>query len=258
LSNPGEINPVIVIIFLCIFSLIITPQKLVLYSSIYYKLDNPAWHSLQETHKNFSIGSDFFKRYQPAIVSFAAFHSNNKEVLKEMDNWMHSGESFFLIGEFNVLPSNYTIETILPCVQMVCTAAIKTNLTATIETLSEKDDDEIIALINKTLPGYYLRGTRLMGDYFGIRVNGELVAMTGERMRMSGLTEISAVVTHPEFTGRGYAQQLVAHTSNKNLAEGITPFLHTGYNNERAIRVYELLGYKTRKIINFTRIKRII
>jgi len=95
-----------------------------------------------------------------------------------------------------------------------------------------------------------------MGDYYGIRVNGELVAMTGERMRMNGLTEISAVVTHPDFTGRGYAQQLVAHTSNKNLAAGIVPFLHTGSSNERAIKIYELLGYTTRRIIDFTRIKR--
>jgi len=225
-------------------------------STSYHKLDNPAWHSLQETHKHFAIGSDVFKRYQPVIVSFAAFDPYKKDALSEMDNWMQPGESFFLIGEFTGLPSNYIIETVLPCAQMVCKTEIKTNITTSIQSLSENDDDEMIALINKTLPGYYLRGTRLMGDYYGIRVNGELVAMTGERMRMNGLTEISAVVTHPGFTGRGYAQQLVAHTSNKNLAAGIVPFLHTGSNNERAIKIYELLGYKTRRIIDFTRIKR--
>ena len=173
-----------------------------------------------------------------------------------MDNWIQPEESFFLIGEFSVLPSNYVIETILPCAQLICTTKVEIPSTATIESLSEQDDDQMIALINKTLPGYYLRGTRLMGDYYGIRVNGELVAMTGERMRMDGFTEVSAVVTHPDFTGRGYAQQLVAHTSNKNLSAGIMPYLHTGANNERAIKIYELLGYTTRRIIDFTRIKR--
>jgi ribosomal protein S18 acetylase RimI-like enzyme len=246
-----------VITFLCIFSLIITPQKQDLHSAIYYKLDNPAWYSLLETHQYFAIGNDAFKRYQPHIVSFAAFHSGKKDILNELNNWMQPEESFFLIGDMPTLPSNYFIETVLPCVQMICTTKIKTNITASIEALSEKDDDDMISLINKTLPGYYLRGTRLMGDYFGIRINGELVAMTGERMRMDGLTEISAVVTHPDFTGRGYAQQLVAHTSNKNLAAGITPYLHTGATNERAIKIYELLGYTTRRIIDFTRIKRI-
>jgi len=163
-----------------------------LHSSIYYKLDNPAWHSLLETHQHFAVGNDAFKRYQPSIVSFASFQSDKKEVPAEINDWMQTGESFFLIGEFTGLPSNYIVETILPCVQMICTTEIKSdsyriNITAAIEPLSEKDDDDMISLINKTLPGYYLRGTRLMGDYFGIRVNGELVAMTGERKRMPGL-----------------------------------------------------------------------
>jgi len=208
-----------------------------LLSAIYNKLDNPAWYSLLETHQSFAIGNDIFKRYQPHIVSFAAFYSDKKDIQDELDNRMQTGESFFLIGKMPTLPSNYSIETVLPCVQMVCTNEIKTNITAAIEPLSEKDDDDMIDLINKTLPGYYLRGTRLMGDYFGIRVNGELVAMTGERMRMNELTEISAVVTHPDFTGQGFAQQLVAHTSNKNLAAGIIPFLHTGDNYDRAKNV---------------------
>jgi len=223
----------------------------------YYKLDNPAWFSLMETHQPFAIGSVELKRYQPHIVSFTAFHSEKRNILNELDSLIELNESFFLIGKFNGLPKNYAVETILPCAQMLCNKPISLKTTATIETLSEKDDDEIISLINKTMPGYYLRGTRLMGDYFGIRVNGELVAITGERMRMDGLTEISAVVTHPEHTGRGYAQQLVAHTSNKNFDSGIMPYLHTGATNERAIKIYELLGYTTRRIIEFTRIKRV-
>jgi ribosomal protein S18 acetylase RimI-like enzyme len=221
-----------------------------------YKLDNPAWYSLLETHQHFAIGSNELKRYHPQIVSFAAFQSERKNVLNELDNLIEVDESFFLIGEFSGLPGNYIVETILPCAQMICDKPISLKITEPIEPLAEKDDDEIISLINITMPGYYLRGTRLMGDYFGIRVNGELVAMTGERMRMDRLTEISAVVTHPEFTGRGYAQQLVAYTSNKNFEQGVIPYLHTGATNERAIKIYELLGYTTRRIIDFTRIKR--
>ena len=146
-------KPLIRYYFLCTFSLILQTKKL--HSISYHKLDNPAWHSLLETHQHFAIGNDEFKRYQPAIVSFSAFNSHKKDALAAMDSWMQPGESFFLIGEFNALPSNYIIETILPCVQMICTTEIKTNITTSIETLSEKDDDEMIALINKTLPVHY-------------------------------------------------------------------------------------------------------
>ncbi|MEO7306953.1 MAG: GNAT family N-acetyltransferase, partial [Ferruginibacter sp.] len=86
----------------------------------------------------------------------------------------------------------------------------------------------------------------------------KLVAMAGERLRMDGLTEISAVVTHPDWLGRKFAQQLVSYLNDKNLQQGIIPFLHTGSGNERAIRIYELLGYTKRRIIPVTKIKRTI
>jgi ribosomal protein S18 acetylase RimI-like enzyme len=170
---------------------------------------------------------------------------------------MNTGESFFIIGNLPMLPANYIIENSLVCTQMLCKETIFFTNTAEIEKLGAPDDGQMISLINLVLPGYYKPGTRLMGDYFGIRQKGELIAMTGERICMDGLAEISAVVTHPHFTGRGYAQQLVAHTSNKNLAAGIIPFLHTGETNERAIKIYNHLGYKQRRIITFHKIKRV-
>jgi predicted GNAT family acetyltransferase len=67
----------------------------------------------------------------------------------------------------------------------------------------------------------YKPGTRLMGDYYGIYQDDQLVSITGERMRMYGLTEVSAVVTHPAYTGRKVAHEMLAHVVNKNLAAGI-------------------------------------
>jgi GNAT superfamily N-acetyltransferase len=224
--------------------------------AMFLKLDNPAWYSLTETHKHFALGNEEIKRYPENIAPFVAFHSDKKNILNQLDKWMNPGESFFIIGDLPALPSNFIIENSLVCTQMLCTENISLTTTSEIEKLDEADDEQMISLINLVLPGYYKPGTRLMGDYFGIRHNGELVAMTGERMCMDGLAEISAVVTHPDFTGRGYAQQLVAHTSNKNLAAGIIPFLHTGERNERAIKIYTHLGFKQRRIITFHRIKR--
>ena len=84
-----------------------------------------------------------------------------------------------------------------------------------------------------------------------------IVSFAGERIRMNGFTEISALVTHPEFTGRKYAQHLISYIVNKNINDGIIPFLHVSAINKRAIKVYEFLGFEKRRIISFTKIKRL-
>jgi GNAT superfamily N-acetyltransferase len=221
----------------------------------YYKLDNPAWHALAESHSHFAIGTGKVKRYRTDIVAFAAF-SSDSNTLSELTDLIAINESIFLIGDLPKLPSNFMIEGVLPCAQMIIHSPITPPLPEPIETLDQKDDDEITALITLVQPGYYKSGTRLMGDYFGIRQHGKLVAITGERMRMNELTEVSAVVTHPDFTGRKYAQQLVTQVVNKNLSAGIVPFLHVAETNQRAISIYEHLGFTKRRTINFTKIKR--
>ena len=224
----------------------------------YYKLDNPAWHALTETHACFAVGNNEVKRYQAEIVAFAAYHSNNKNVFGQFDELISINESFFIIGGLPSNTPNYVVESVLPCVQMICVSEVKTVIAATIKKLDKTDDERLVTLINLVQPGYYKPGTRLMGDYYGIYQNEQLVSVTGERMRMYGLTEISAVVTHPDFTGRKYAQQLIAHVANKNLFAGITPLLHVAETNERAIKIYEYLGFFKRRIIDFTKIRRVM
>lgn len=77
------------------------------------------------------------------------------------------------------------------------------------------------------------------------------MAVTGERMKMNDFTEISAVVTHPRYTGKGFAKQLIAHTANNVFDENKTPYLHVAETNFGAIRLYEKLGFKTRRKISF-------
>jgi predicted GNAT family acetyltransferase len=107
------------------------------------------------------------------------------------------------------------------------------------------------SLVNEVQPGYFKEKTNLMGDYFGIVKDGKLVAVTGERMKMKNFTEVSAVVTHPFYTGKGYARQLVGHTVNKIFDENKIPYLHVAETNLGAIRLYEKLGFTTRRKISF-------
>ena len=72
-------------------------------------------------------------------------------------------------------------------------------------------------------------------------------------MKMNGYTELSAIVTHPAHTGKGYAKQLITHASHAVFNEGKTPYLHVTDNNAGAIRLYEKLGFRTRRTISFWR-----
>ncbi len=78
------------------------------------------------------------------------------------------------------------------------------------------DVPEMVALAELTKPGPFGTRTRELGEYLGIRKTKRLVAMAGERLHLPGYTEVSAVCTHPDFQGRGYARELMSilHAQN--------------------------------------------
>jgi predicted GNAT family acetyltransferase len=109
----------------------------------------------------------------------------------------------------------------------------------------------ILNLVNLVQPGYFKNKTSLLGDYFGIFKDNQLVAITGERMQMDAFTEVSAIITHPDHTGKGYAKQLITHVVNKIFDQNKIPFLHVVETNIGAIKLYEKLGFVTRRKISF-------
>ena len=220
------------------------------------KLDNPAWHSLNETHSLFVIGDDEIKFYQPDICSFGGINSNQPDLISFL-NTHKELNSFFIIGERPATSSNFIIEKELVCLQMICPHQIKIDLMESLIHLNKTFEKELYELVNLVQPGYFEKDTSMMGDYFGIFKNDKLVAVTGERMKMFGFTEISAVVTHPGFTGKGFAKQLVAFTANKNFEKNIVPYLHVAETNTNATRLYEKLGFVIRKKISFWKMKRL-
>ena len=219
-----------------------------------HKLDNPAWHSLNETHEQFAIGNRQIKFYKPEICPFGGINSTDANLISFLQTYPQL-RSFFIIGEKPQTSADLTIENELVCLQMTCSVPIKIECTETIIKLGARHKNELTALVNLVQPGYFEDGTSLMGDYFGIFKNDRLVAVTGERMKMFGYTEISAVVTHPDFTGKGFAKQLVAFTANKNFDQGVTPYLHVAETNTNAVALYEKLDFITRRKISFWKMK---
>jgi predicted GNAT family acetyltransferase len=114
----------------------------------------------------------------------------------------------------------------------------------------------MLALAQTTEPGPFSEGTIKMGRYFGFKSDdGQLVAMAGERLRMTGYTEISAVCTHPAYRGRGYARDLVNGLTRLAFLEGCIPFLHVKTENG-AKAVYQSLGFRVRREMQLTVLKR--
>ena len=223
----------------------------------YHKLDNPAWYALTEKHQSFAIGTDEIKKYQRFVAPWIGHTSTTQNILQQLDSFIETGESCYVFDTMPVLPPNYIHETTVHVLQMICEQEIKNDThTAVIEKIEEDGAAELETLINLVQPGYYSPGTKLMGEYYGIRQDGKLVAAAGERICLAEFTEVSGVVTHPGYTGRKYAQQLVAYVTNINFSKGLVPYLHVAQINERAIKLYEYLGYTTRRKMEVFKIKK--
>jgi GNAT superfamily N-acetyltransferase len=144
-------------------------------------------------------------------------------------------------------PDGWGAVTWLTCVQMVWTDPVPGLVpTGDAVRLGAADVPEMIDLVERTRPGPFRARTVEMGAYYGIRRDGRLVALAGERMRPPGWTEISAVCTDPDHRGRGYAAGLMAVVAAGIRARGETPFLHATTANP-AVRLYEKLGFAHRR-----------
>src|SRR5258706_3573088 len=178
------------------------------------KLDSPVWHSLNESHKTFSLAYHDLKCYE---VDYCAFGGCKpaKHVSGAIDEYSKLIDNFFIVGDKPDHSSNIDLKKELICLQMLIERRIDAAIHGEIIKLDEGHHQELFELVNLVQPGYFKKKTMLLGDYYGIFKNGILVSVTGERMQMSDFTEVSAVVTHPDHTGKGYAKQLIAHTVNK-------------------------------------------
>lgn len=219
------------------------------------KLDNPAWYSLSETHSHFAIDCNGMLFYQPEYCPFGGFIDLEK-TMSGIEQYALLYGNFYVIGEPPELSDKVHLNKELICNQMVLDKPIIMEISEEITELqTARQQSDLFALVNLVQPGYFKPQTSAMGSYFGIYKNEQLVAVTGERMKMDNYTEISAVVTHPEHTGKGYAKQLVAHTSAKVFGENKIPYLHVAATNTGAIQLYEKLGFFTRRNISFWNIR---
>jgi ribosomal protein S18 acetylase RimI-like enzyme len=214
-------------------------------------LDNPVWYALTSTHQQYAWGNAHIKRYPAAVLPFLGCSHPAQDTLAAINGWMVPGEKLFVIGVLPALSPEWSVTAELDCVQMIATETVvlPAQEDTMVELLEEKDREALAQLVNTVQPGFFREETPLLGRYYGIKKDNRLVAVAGERLQLTGYTEVSAVCTLPGYTGRGYAQQLVAHVCNTNLQEGKQLFLHVLASNTRAIQLYEWLGFRRRRSI---------
>lgn len=214
------------------------------------KLNNPVWYSLSDTHQDFAINYKNIKFYHPDYCPFGGFISE-QNISASIEKYSELEGNFFIVGEKPSLPISLHLKNQLVCDQMILSHKVKTELPDEIIQLTSEHAGELFQLVNLVQPGYFKEKTFLLGSYYGIFKNNRLVAVTGERMKMNGYSEVSAVVTHPDHTGMGYAKQLVAHTANTIFSQNNIPYLHVAETNGSAINLYKRLGFVTRRKISF-------
>src|SRR3546814_1273986 len=93
--------------------------------------------------------------------------------------------------------------------------------------LGEDDAAEMAARADHAKPGPWGPATHRYGPFFGIREEGRLLAMAGQRILVPGMAEVSGVATWEDCRGRGLARALIGHVMRAMVARGETPFLHS-------------------------------
>jgi len=215
-------------------------------------LDNPIWNALCSGNKQFAVGESGVKYFERDVAPFAGLKQNNGDGLQLLYNIMPTKATavFIIANELhNLQPWQLTHQDVLW--QMEATpAAITDVVNCDIVPLNKTWVPEMIALTSLTNPGPFFERTIEFGSYSGIIQDGRLAAMAGYRMQPEEYVEISAVCTHPDYAGRGFAKALLLAKTTEIIKAGKIPFLHVRRNNVRAIDLYKANGYVVRSAMN--------
>lgn len=150
------------------------------------------------------------------------------------------------------VPSSFEILLAKPGEQMIGTPADVSNRTMEIVRLDESDVPAMAELVALTNPGPFAARTHTLGTFLGIKLDGRLAAMIGERMKPGNYTEMTGICVHPDFRGRGYAQVLMGEIAKQIVARGEIPFLHVYSDNAPAIALYRRQGMAVRRTMHVT------
>jgi ribosomal protein S18 acetylase RimI-like enzyme len=219
-------------------------------------LDEPVRAALDGPHTHLAVRHGAAVRYHPDVAPFLAPPRDAAEWDDAVELAGPGGVVIVRTVPALDLPPGWEIARELPGVQMVLEEDAPTAADPELETLGADDVDAMLALVGRTKPGPFARRTHELGTYLGVYDDlAGLVAMAGERLRVPGATEISAVCTDPAARGRGLATRLVLALAAGIRARGELPILHASADNTTAIRLYQELGFRLRAEPSFVAVR---
>jgi ribosomal protein S18 acetylase RimI-like enzyme len=215
-------------------------------------LDNPAWAALNGPHQGLAEVHGRARRYPVDVSPFVGVPLGDDDgAWADLRALVGPGGSLVMIGNGVAVPEDWTVDFSGDGVQLVATDRFGTAPFGDAVVLGDEDAEEMLDLTARTKPGPFLPRTHVMGTYLGVRREGRLVAMAGERLHPPGWTEISAVCTDPDFRGQGLGTRLVQAVGHGIRARGEIPMMHAAATNDSAIRLYRALGFEIRREVSF-------
>jgi hypothetical protein len=223
-----------------------------------HPLDHAVWSALTGRQAHLAVVREGARRYAPAYGVFAAVEDRTPRSLAGLAALAAThGDVALLEADPPTEAPGLALMSRDLGVQMTA-ERVTAGRAADFEmvALTDADGPQMLALATLTQPGPFFEKTHRLGDFFGVKLDGRLVAMAGERMKPDGFTEVSGVCTHPDHRGRGCAGALMRLVAGRILARGERPFLHAYASNRAAIALYETLGFRVRREVQMARLTR--
>lgn len=210
-------------------------------------LDNPVWHALAGPHRKYAVLRGAAAHYPRDMAPFSAIAEPSEAAYADLAVGLPPGtEARLFRPSEETLPAGWDQLDAFAMLQMVAAGA-PAAASSVIDTLSQADLPAMMALVAAAKPGPFGPRTAELGRYLGIRRDGRLVAMAGERMRVPSHVELSAICVHPDARGQGLGAHLTLALMVRAFAGGEIPFLHVRPDNHAAVALYERLGFRTRR-----------
>jgi ribosomal protein S18 acetylase RimI-like enzyme len=220
-------------------------------------LNNPIWNALSTDQSYLAQANHLAKRFPRDVAPFGAMKTQSPSEYEALAQILSGDTAALFLDSKPVLPDDWSMRVSGDMYQMTFEAPPPAKPSHVIHKLTQADVPAMLTLTNLTEPGPFLPRTIELGAYYGIHESGSIVAMAGERLHLSGFTEISAVCTHPNFRGRGYGNALMSVVISGILDREETPFLHVRTDNP-AIALYKKLGFQTRAQLYLAVIQRAV
>ena len=206
---------------------------------------NIIWRCMNGSQRHLTAGGGRARRYLKGFSPIIAFADPERPDFAALEAACEPGERFYCSEWSGTAPDGWTLERDARMLVMVWTggAAPAEDPALDARPLATEHVPQMCALAALTRPGPFDVRTIEFGEYFGAFDGDRLVAMAGERMQDGRLREVSAICTHPDQQGRGWARRLTELVVRRELARGETPFLHVVSTNAKAIALYERIGF---------------